>query len=71
MSLLSNNFPESGKFISSNPLSQIMQIVSNLLGGMGAVFGLLFVVSVSDILVSYVAPSGKTMTEIITERVVQ
>lgn len=47
-----------------------MQIVSNLLGGMGAVFGLLFVVSVSDILVSYVAPSGKTMTELITEKVV-
>jgi formate-dependent phosphoribosylglycinamide formyltransferase (GAR transformylase) len=47
-----------------------MQIVSNLLGGMGAVFGLTFVVAVSDIIVSYISPSGKTLTEIVTERVV-
>ena len=47
-----------------------MAIVSNLLGGMGLVFGLTFVVAVSDIMVSYVARDGKTLTELITEKVV-
>ena len=47
-----------------------MAIVSNLLGGMGLVSGLTFVVAVSDIMVSYVARDGKTLTELINEKVV-
>tara|TARA_R100001443_G_scaffold11264_1_gene20876 strand:+ start:1302 stop:1472 length:171 start_codon:yes stop_codon:yes gene_type:complete len=52
-----------------NLMAQIMQFVSNLLGGMGIVFGLTFVVAVADIGVSYVA-KGQTLTELIQTKVV-
>lgn len=60
---------ENRPFMVGNLLAQIMQFVSNLLGGMGIVFGLTFVVAVADIGVSYVA-KGQTLTEIIQTRVV-
>ena len=47
-----------------------MAIVSNILGGMGAVFGLTFIVAVSDIMVSYVSRDGKTLSELISEKVI-
>tara|TARA_R110002110_G_scaffold248989_4_gene465186 strand:- start:1942 stop:2124 length:183 start_codon:yes stop_codon:yes gene_type:complete len=56
-------------FITSNLLPQFMQFVSNLLGGMGVVFGLTFVVAIADIGVSYVA-KGQTLTELIQTKVV-
>ena len=66
---LSYIFPLFGIFIAENLIRFFMAIVSNLLGGMGLVFGLTFVVAVSDIMVSYVARDGKTLTELITEQV--
>lgn len=68
--ILSKFFPVFGIFIAENLIRFFMAIVSNLLGGMGLVFGLTFVVAVSDIMVSYVARDGKTLTELITEKVV-
>tara|TARA_R110000751_G_scaffold104401_1_gene199872 strand:- start:2 stop:184 length:183 start_codon:yes stop_codon:yes gene_type:complete len=56
-------------FITGNLLPQFMQFVSNLLGGMGVVFGLTFVVAIADIGVSYVA-KGQTLTELIQTKVV-
>ena len=47
----------------------IMQFVSNVLGGLGVVFGLTFIVAVADIGVSYVA-KGQTLTDLINEKVV-
>jgi len=67
---VSNEFWLYGTFIAENLIRFFMAIVSNLLGGMGLVFGLTFVVAVSDIMVSYVARDGKTLTELITEKVV-
>jgi hypothetical protein len=60
---------EKPPFIVGNLMPQFMQFVSNLLGGMGIVFGLTFVVAVADIGVSYVA-KGQTLTELIQTKVV-
>ena len=60
---------ENPPFMVGNLMAQIMQFVSNLLGGMGIVFGLTFVVAVADIGVSYVA-KGQTLTELIQTKVV-
>lgn len=60
---------EKPPFMVGYPMPQFMQFVSNLLGGMGIVFGLTFVVAVADIGVSYVA-KGQTLTELIQTKVV-
>lgn len=56
-------------FMVEDLMPRFMQFVSNLLGGMGIVFGLTFVVAVADIGVSYVA-KGQTLTELIQTKVV-
>tara|TARA_R110000824_G_scaffold172969_4_gene350949 strand:- start:525 stop:746 length:222 start_codon:yes stop_codon:yes gene_type:complete len=60
---------EKAPFMVEDLMPQFMQFVSNLLGGMGIVFGLTFVVAVADIGVSYVA-KGQTLTELIQTKVV-
>jgi len=60
---------EKPPFMVKDPMPRFMQFVSNLLGGMGIVFGLTFVVAVADIGVSYVA-KGQTLTELIQTKVV-
>ncbi len=46
-----------------------MTVVSNFMGGFGLVFGLTFMIAISDVIVSYVNRDGKTLSEIVTERV--
>lgn len=60
---------EKAPFMVEDLMPRFMQFVSNLLGGMGIVFGLTFVVAVADIGVSYVA-KGQTLTELIQTKVV-
>lgn len=47
---------------------QNMTFVGNAMMGGAAVFGLLTVITVTDIVSSYIFPSGMTMSEVLTAR---